>query len=266
MNPEQIGISTACFYPHVLTEDGLTIAAELGFPVVEVFLQTESEYQRDFAQVLAQRSRATGVHVHSLHLYAALFDLWAPYSRAREETRARFLRLLDVAKIVGARALTWHGLRFDIDNPALVGPFLESTIWAAEMAHAAGIMLCVENVSWCYLRRPEHVATLKTLGVPLGFTFDSFQAAESGVAPETLVAAMDGALTTVHLADYAPAGPRHLNPGAGIIDWHAVFTALNRIAYTGPLLIEVADLDAPKTLCEIRSFIADRLAEVHSGV
>lgn len=266
MNPEQIGISTACFYPHVLTEDGLTIAAELGFSVVEAFLQTESEYQRDFAFVLAERSRATGVRVHSLHLYATLFDIWAPYSRAREETRARFRRLLDLATIIGARALTWHGLRFGIDNPALVEPFLESTIWAAEMAHAAGITLCVENVSWCYLRRPEHVASLKALGVPLGFTFDSFQAAESGVAPETLIAAMDGALTTVHLADFAPAGPRHLAPGAGTIDWRVVFTALSRTAYTGPLLIEVADLDAPKTLCEIRSFIADMLAEVHSGV
>lgn len=259
VNAERIGISTACFYPHVLTEDALDIAAELGFPVVEVFLQTESEYQPAFGALLAQRAQATGVRVHSLHLYATLFDLWSPYIRMREETRARFLRLLEIAARVGARALTWHGLRFGIDNPALVEPFLESTVWAAEQAHAAGVLLCVENVSWCYCRRPEHVAALKALGAPIGFTFDSFQAAESGVAPEALIAAMDGALATVHLADFAPAGPRHLSPGTGIMDWPGVFAALRSVNYAGPLLIEVADLDAPKTLLEIRRFIAGML-------
>lgn len=255
VNAEQIGLSTACFYPHTLTEDALDLAAELGFSLVEVFLQTESEYRLDFAAVLARRARANGVRIHSLHLYATLFDLWSPYARMREETRARFLQLLEAAACVGARALTWHGLRLGIDDPALVGSFLESTAWAAEVAHAAGLTLCVENVSWCYLRRPEHVAVLKGLGVPLGFTFDSFQAAESGVAPEALIAAMDGALTTVHLADFAPAGPRHLSPGKGILNWPGVFAALRRVAYAGPLLIEIAGLDAPETLLEARRFI-----------
>ncbi len=266
MNPESIGISTACFYPHVLTEDGLDIAAELGFPVVEVFLQTEGEYQLAFGRVLEQRARAVGVRVHSFHLYATLFDIWSPYSRMRDETRARFLRLLEMATHVGVRALTWHGLRLGIDDPARIALFLESTVWAAEAAHAAGVTLCLENVSWCYLRRPEHVATLKALGAPLGFTFDSFQAAESGVAPEALITAMDGALTTVHLADFAVAGPRHLSPGVGIIDWTAVFAALQSVKYSGPLLIEVADLDALATLCEIRDFISSALARVRAGV
>lgn len=53
VNAEQIGLSTACFYPHTLTEDALDLAAELGFSLVEVFLQTESEHRLDFAAVLA---------------------------------------------------------------------------------------------------------------------------------------------------------------------------------------------------------------------
>lgn len=266
MNPESIGISTACFYPHVLTEDGLNIAAELGFSVVEAFLQSEGEYRPTFGRVMAQRVQETGVRVHSFHLYATLFDIWSPYPRTREESRARFLRVLDIATTVGARALTWHGLRFGIDNPALVEPFLESVVWASEAAHAAGVTLCLENVSWCYLRRVEHVATLKALGAPLGFTFDSFQAAESGVAPAALIAAMDGALTTVHLADFVPAGPRHLPPGGGTIDWAGVFAALKVVNYSGPLLIEVADLDAPHTLVRIRDFIAGVLTAMPAGV
>lgn len=255
MDANVIGLSSACFYPHVLTEDTLAITGALGFSLVELFLQTESEYQPAFGQLLAQRARANQVRIHSLHLYATLFDLWSPYLRTREETRARFLRALEIAAHVEAHAITWHGLRFGIDNPTLIAQFLDSVVWAAEQAHAADVTLCVENVSWCYLRRPEHVSALKALGVPLGFTFDSFQAAESGVAPKMLITAMGTALTTVHLADFAPAGPRHLPPGTGIIDWPDLFTALQSVAYTGPLLIEIADLDTLQTLPIIRRFI-----------
>jgi hypothetical protein len=129
-------------------------------------------------------------------------------------------------------------LRFGIDNPVLIEPFLESTIWGQKWR-----MLPALRCAWkrqLVLSAARNTSHPQSLWRAFGFTFDSFQAAESGVAPETLIAAMDGALTTVHLADYAPAGPRHLAPGAGTIDWRVVFTALSRIAYTGPLLIEVA--------------------------
>lgn len=64
------------------------------------------------------------------------------------------------------------------------------------------------------------------------------------------------ALTTVHLADFALlAGPRHLSPGKEILNWPGVFAALRRVAYAGPLLIEIAGLDAPETLLEARRFI-----------
>ncbi len=258
MNP--IGVSTACFYPHTLTEDALDRAAASGFSVVEVFLQTAEEYEPPFARELERRRQAAGLHIHSLHLYISLFDLWAPYARMRSEAHTRFQRTLELAAQVGARALTWHGLRSGISTPALEAAFLESAAWAAAEARAADITLCLENVSWCYLRRPEHVAVLKTLGAPLGFTFDSFQAAESHVEPAALIHAMDGQLTTVHLADYAAAGPRHLPPGEGEIHWPALFAALREVSYTGPLIIEIADMAGPEVLLAIRDFIAGQLA------
>ncbi|MGC9357404.1 MAG: sugar phosphate isomerase/epimerase family protein [Anaerolineae bacterium] len=257
-----IGVSTASFYPHYLTEDALCAAAELGFEVVEAFLQVDAEYTSAFGAELARRQRATGVAVHSLHLYATSFDLWSAYPRMVEEVRHRFLRTLEVAAQVEARALTWHGLRYGIDNPHLVEAFLDSLAWAAEQAHAAGITLCIENVSWCYLRRPEHVEILRGTGLPLGYTFDSFQAAESNTEPTALIRAMNGQLTTVHLADFTETGPRHLPPGEGEIAWPEVLGALLDVGYDGPLIIEVAHLKSTETLVRARDFVKRKLHEI----
>ncbi|MEE8392312.1 MAG: TIM barrel protein, partial [Anaerolineae bacterium] len=198
-----IGLSTAALYPTHLTEDALTAIAEFGFRVAKVFLQTEQEYTPTFGIELDRRRRDLGLHVHSLHLHTSYFDLWAPYPRMVQETHDRFLRLLEIAAMLEARAVTWHGLRYGVDIPHLVAAFFESATWAGEQAQAAGITLCIENVSWCYLRTPEQVTTIRQAGLPVSFTFDAFQAGESATDPAALIQAMNGRLATVHLADYA---------------------------------------------------------------
>ncbi len=255
MDVTEIGLSTAALYPTHLTENALTTIAQLGFRVAEVFLQAEEEYTPAFGTLLDQRRRNLGLRVHSLHLYASYFDLWSPYPRMIEETRDRFRRLLEIAVTLEVRALTWHGLRYGMGNPRLVAAFFESTAWAGEKARSAGVTLCIENVSWCYLRTAEHVATIREASLPVGFTFDTFQAGESGIDPTTLIRAMDSRLTTVHVADYIPGGPRHLPPGEGTLDWPAILRALRDVDYRGPLILEPAHVQDPGTLLEARDFI-----------
>jgi sugar phosphate isomerase/epimerase len=250
-----VGISTAAFYPGYLTEDALTAIARLGFRVVEIFLQAEEEYTPGFGAVLQQRCCELGLEVHSLHLYATYFDLWAPYPRMAREVRARFRRLLEVAAMVDAEALTWHGLRYGLENPRLIDAFFESAIWAGEEALAAGVTLCIENVSWCYLRTPEQVRAIRDADLPVAFTFDSFQACESDVEPAVLVRAMQDRLITVHLSDYRADGPRHLPPGEGDLDWPALLRALQAAEYAGPLILEPAHVTALDVLVEARRFI-----------
>jgi len=260
-----IGVSTAALYPTHLTEDALTTIAGLGFRVVEVFLQAEKEYTPAFGAELDRRRRDLGVRVHSIHLYAPYFDLWTPYPRLIEETRDRFQRLLEVATTLEAQALTWHGLRYGVHNPRLVAAFFESTAWAGEQARAAGVKLCIENVSWCYLRTPEQVAAIHQAGLPVGFTFDTFQAGESGADPAALIHAMDNHLTTVHLADYAPDGPRHLPPGEGTLDWPAVLGALQAVGYSGPLILEPAQVEDVAVFLRARDFVRQVLTAVACG-
>jgi len=262
MNRPEIGLSTAALYPTHLTEDALTTIAGLGFRVVEVFLQTGEEYTPAFGAELDRRRRNLGLRVHSLHLYAPYFDLWSPYPRMIQETRDRFRTLLEIAATLEAHALTWHGLRYGVDNPRLIAAFFESTARAGEQAQAAGITLCIENVSWCYLRTPEQVTAIRQAGLPVGFTFDTFQAAESSTDPAALIHAMDSRLTTVHLSDYAPAGSRHLPPGEGILDWPAILRTLQTVGYTGPLILEPAHVKDPATFLRARDFVQQVLTDV----
>ncbi len=259
MAQPEIGVSTAAFYPAYLTEDALTAAGELGFAVVEVFLQSREEYTSDFGKILDQRRRAGGTRVHSLHLHNDFFELWSPYPRMLHEARERFHHTLEIANRLGAHALTWHGIRFGFKNPAFVARFLDGVAWAAEQAYATGLTLCIENVSWCYLRTPEQVHSLSALGVPLGFTFDSFQAGETPTDPIALIQTMGPRLTTVHLADYAPVGPRHLPLGAGVLDWSAILHALDDAGYRGPLIIELAGVEDFSTLKTSRAFIEQQI-------
>ena len=255
MNPDRVGISTAAFYPHYLTEDALNAIGELGFHVVEVFLQADAEYTARFGAVLDRRRRELGLEIHSLHLYATYFDLWSPYPRLAEESRDRFHRLLGLASMVDAKALTWHGLRYGVEDPDLIRAFFESARWAAEEARDAGLTLCLENVSWCYLRQPEQVETIREADMPVAFTFDAFQAGESGVEPSDLVHAMGDRLRTVHLSDYRPHGPRHLLPGEGDVDWPALMRALQATGYGGPLILETAHVTDGDALLAARAFV-----------
>ncbi|HOU15101.1 MAG TPA: sugar phosphate isomerase/epimerase [Anaerolineae bacterium] len=266
MYQPEIGVSTAAFYPTYLTEDALTAAGELGFPVAEVFLQTREEYTPAFGRTLDERRRAFGVRVHSLHLHNDFFELWSPYPRMLTEARERFLHTLEIANLLGVQGLTWHGIRFGFKNPAFVARFLDGATWAAEQACAVGVTLCLENVSWCYVRTPEQIRTLHEHHVPVGFTFDSFQAGETPMDPVTLIYAMNSRLKTVHLADYAPAGPRHLPLGAGILDWRAILHALDAVGYDGPLIIELAGVENVETLRASRTFIEQQIARYNNGV
>ena len=265
MDQDRIGISTAAFYPRRLTEDALVRIAELGFRVVEVFLQADAEYTSGFGAVLDQRRRRLGLDVHSLHLYATYFDLWSRYPRMVDEMRDRFHRVLEVATMVGAKALTWHGLRYGLSDPRLVSSFFESAAWAGEVAREGGVTLCIENVSWCYLRGPEHVEAIREAGLPVGFTFDAFQAGESQIEPMALVHAMGDRLTTAHLSDYRAEGPRHLAPGDGDLDWETLLGALHAVGYDGPLILETARVSTAEALLASRRFIRRTWERVCEG-
>jgi sugar phosphate isomerase/epimerase len=88
---------------------------------------------------------------------------------------------------------------------------------------------------------------------------------ESGTDPAALIQAMDSRLTTVHLADYAPEGPRHLPPGEGMLDWPDVLGTLQTVAYSGPLILEPAHVEDVTVFLRARDFVRQVLTDVAPG-
>lgn len=256
-----IGLSTGALFPDFLTEDALIVAAEQGFETVEIYLQTHGEYEPRFVRELQQRTDDLGLSVHSVHNDFRHFDLWSPYARRSAESYALFERLIDVAAAVGATAITWHGFRHQPGEDAILDQFAVAAQRLGTQAQAAGITLTLENVSWCYLRGAEHVQKIREYRLPLGFTFDPFQAAESGQPPVDLIEAMGDRLTTVHLADFGPGLLRHLPLGEGVIDWPGLFCALETINYQGPLIVETPFRGDLAVLSQGRSFVQRLLKE-----
>jgi sugar phosphate isomerase/epimerase len=261
----RIGLSTGALYPDYLTEDALSVAARQHFPVVEIYLQTPGEYAPDFVAGLRQRLIDHDLAAHSLHNDIRHFDLWSSYRRRAAESYALFERLIDVAAELGVRAITWHGFKDHLDDPARLDRFAEIVSRLGFQAQQRDITLTIENVSWCYVRTAAHVERIRSLDLPLGFTFDPFQAAEAGVDPEDMIRAMGDRIATVHLADYGPGLVRHLPLGAGIINWPAMFRTLDVADYTGPLIVETPFRGDLSILAAGRDFVRRHLASCNGS-
>lgn len=244
----RIGASTGALYPQYLTEDAVEALARLGFPTIEVMLQTAGEYQPDFARLLAARASDRGVEVYSVHAFSSLHPLFDRYARRRQEGLDQFRRAVDLAVKVGAVCLVWHGLtQRDVEAGSGVAALRDVLPRLVEIAAEAGLRLSIENVSWCWAREAAQFLEMREWDVPLGFTFDPFQAAEAKTNVADLLGAMGDRLVNVHASDRAASGgKRHLPIGAGTINWPQVLRLLARAEYNGPLMLECAcdgDLD-----------------------
>lgn len=246
-----IGLSSAALYPHTLTEDALRVAADLGFTVVELYLQTVGEYHPLYLAELQTRCRDLGLRVHALHVDVRHYQFWSEYRRRRDEALALFGEAVHVAASLGALAIDWHGVTQDeLRAGVSEDEFFELARSLGERAANAGVVLCLENVSWCWMRGPREIRRVREMGLPLGFTFDPFQAARADADPVEVVTAMGDGLTNVHLNDYAPGQP-HLAVGAGALDWPTLLRAVRATGYGGPLFLE-----APQS--ELESFTRQR--------
>lgn len=238
-----VGLSSAALYPHTLTEDALRVAADLGFSVVELYLQTVGEYHPLYLAELQTRCRDLGLRVHALHVDVRHYQFWSEYRRRRDEAQALFGEAVHVGASLGAVAIDWHGLTLaDLRAGVSEDQFFDLARPLGERAADAGVVLCLENVSWCWMRSPAEITRVRELGLPVGFTFDPFQAAEAGMDPLAVVTAMGDGLTNVHLSDYAP-GSRHLPVGAGTLPWPTLLQAIQATGYAGPLFLEAPQAD-----------------------
>ena len=237
----QIGISSACFYPKVETENSVPLMKELGFELGEIFLNSPSEYEYDFVQRIYEQKLKYDFKINSVHAFCAPFEpfLFDRYERRRKDMLLYFKAICRACKQLHANSYTFHGMRNiefrGIDKDFVIDIYNELTYIAAE----AGIKLAQENVSWCMSSDIDFLTMIKEkCRYPLFFTLDLKQDYKANKFPRDYIKIMGKELINLHINDRDEENVCLL-PGHGDIDYTILSKDLYEIGYKGNAIIEV---------------------------
>lgn len=244
----EIGISTASYFGKLQTEDAILDIGAHGVPVCEVFLNSFSEYEPAFVDLLCERVEKAGVKVYSVHPMSMQFEpqLFSVHPRQSADAWALFERVLTAGKRLGATHYVMHGPARLFGGVKNIGLMRIAPIFTelAALAKSYGIQLTLENVSWCVFNEPSFGSRLLDVigGDELRFTLDVKQAVRSGHDPVEYVHAVGDHIVNLHLCDATElenGTVRYDMPGFGDYDFPALFRALAAHGYAGPAFIEV---------------------------
>ena len=243
----EIGISTASYFNKMQIEDAILDIGAHDVRLCELFLNTFSEYEPAFIDLLAERLTEANVRVFSVHPMSMQYEpqLFSLHSRQRADAIMLFERVLAAAKRVGASHYVMHGparLFGGVKNIEIlrIAPILlDLNALAAEY----GIQLTLENVSWCIFNEPEFGVRLRDVtGGVIKHTLDVKQAVRSGYDPLEYIQAIGEQIVNVHLCDATNlegGAARYAMPGFGSYDFVKMFNLLAENGYTGPAFVEV---------------------------
>lgn len=257
----KIGISTASFYP-MLLEEGIALAAELGYRRVELFVNADSEYEPEFCRERRRQLDDLGIQVVSLHPYTSAMEghlLFSDYPRRTRDGLEQYRRYFEAAAMLGAMYFTFHGellrargLPRSSPEAARFGTYAE----LCRIARESGIQFTQENVSWCKSADPAFLRGLYDNVPELAFTLDTKQAIRAGYTWKDYVEAVGDRIVNLHVSDYN-GQTDCLLPGQGSCDFPALFEAVESRGYTGHAIVEVyqTDYTRPQELEEARIYL-----------
>ncbi len=236
----EIGVSTASLFLREHNEDALVTLDEIDARVVEIFLQSFSEYKSEYGELL--KERLGNLRVHSVHVNTLTFEteLFTVNDRAWTDVYPIFTDVLHTAQLLGANCYTMHGRarikqNGTYDDFVKVGKNLDKL---CDITDDYGVDICLENVPWALYNRPGYYQAVKRYAPRLKGTLDIKQAHLSGFDYADYIADMGSDIKTVHLSDIDADGKIRL-PGQGSFDFETLFLRLKDAGVNADMLIEV---------------------------
>ena len=235
----KLGMSTAAYYGRMETEEAGALLATMRLDCCEVFLECGSEYTAAFG---VEVSRALGgLPVYSVHPTGTQFEgaLFGRSPRERADALRLFEGVLAAGRALGAGLYVFHGIPdFHRRGTGPNMPFIADVARGlCACALGYGMRLAWENVWWCQMSRPEHVAMVRDALPDAHFVLDIKQALHIGLDPLDFLPVMGERLVNVHVCDFDASGALCL-PGQGTVDFAALFRALRDHGYDGPVILE----------------------------
>lgn len=250
----EIGISTGFLYNKSIYEV-LPLIKDAGFTAIEVWASAPHDgkyihfnwHEKHDIEELFNRSRDTGLKIHSLHApFSDTLNIAAIDENMRKNAVSETIRAMEALKNLGGSILTVHPAS-DEGQPHERGKgFAQSRRSLEEIAAFAremGLQIALENQLPHILG--GDVPTLLSLieGFPrdlAGICFDTSHAnlIHSQSVDNTFrqVAELVKAL---HISDNTGRHDDHSAPGEGIINWPPFIHALRQANYNGVFMLEV---------------------------
>lgn len=242
-----LGISTSSFYCRLSTEDAIYKIHELGVQCAEVFLNTYSEYKKDYIQMISDRLSECNLLFNSVHTLPTQFEpqLFALSKRQQDDAIAFFKDILNSASSAGCKIYVMHGKPFFKKNiaekPLNMDSIASVLTELCNIANEYGMQIALENVHWAMCNNLEFINGIKAVVPDLRFTLDIKQAHLSGTHYKEYIKAFGERLVNVHICDYVDT--HTCLPGQGKADFNLLNNCLLDAGYTGNVILEVYEKD-----------------------
>ncbi|SHO55327.1 L-ribulose-5-phosphate 3-epimerase [Vibrio quintilis] len=237
-------------------EEKLTYAKSLGFDFVEISVDETAErrarldWNKEEVRALRQLCFEHEMPLQSLCLSAhRKFPFGSDDPAIREEAYQIMKKAIALAYQLGVRTIQLAG--YDVYYEPQSGEthqrFIEGMQWAARQAERAGVMLAVEIMDTPYLNSLTKFEVLKReVSSPFFMAYPdvgNISGWNHDVSTEIQLA--QDHIVQIHLKDTLkvkddfPGQFRDLLIGAGEVDFPSVFSTLEKINYSAPMVIEM---------------------------
>jgi sugar phosphate isomerase/epimerase len=263
----QFGLSTHLYRGQKLAREHLLAIAAHGFTCVELFpTRSQLDYHNEAAIADFQEwLGAAGLELHGIHAPIRegaltgrpdmLFSLASPDAELRERSVAEAEQALHVARRIPAKVLVAHlGVpRTPASTPAENSrDAARRSLEALQQAAAPlGVRIAVEVIP-NELSRPGslvHFVEEDVDSADVGICLDFGHAHLDGDLVDA-IETVSGHLLTTHVHDNRGRADDHLVPFEGTIDWPGALTAIQKVGYDEPLILEVAAHGSAKDTLE----------------
>jgi sugar phosphate isomerase/epimerase len=192
---------------------------------------------------IAEFLKTSRLRLWSVHGLAGHEPLSSPNRAIRNEALLKAQSTMEVAGALGAHVVVLHASDEPIsehDRAERMAHAKNSLASLLPVAQTSNLVIAVEYLPRTCLGNalPELMNLIE--GLPryrVGVCLDVNHVKEATSLPR-IIHELDERLITLHISDYDGVDERHWLPGKGIIDWPAVWDALEDVGYNGPWLYE----------------------------
>lgn len=166
---------------------------------------------------------------------------------------------------VGVVQVAGYYAYYEPDDPAARQRYIDTLLEAVPYAARAGIILGIENVDGHDIASiPDAMALVELANSPWVQCYpDVGNIAEHGGDATEELRAGEGHMVAIHVKDVLPGQPRRIPFGTGVADFDAAFAELARQRWSGRMMLEMWNDNAPDSLdkCRVaRDFIVNKLS------